>query len=273
MNLYRRSIKGVSLLEVMLVLVIGSGIMMMAMSQYQSMRRDSDVEQINFNVDQIFQAAADFYHANCRVQTDPVTGQVEGTGKLDPRYIDDDGNASPPDNPYPITVSELMTAGFMTNTLPLNPLIETSGLNGGYVVQFNQFTPAPDRTVLTSLSTTPVKLGQIIIWRIQVAVELHDVAKAASYKNLLRADCLSTLDSSGTSVTPCSEVTSVPTAAPVYAVWERLPSFAVPGSNSGLWMTNAVNKEFTQLYDTQSIVLLGGLPESSYPQQYYLCGS
>lgn len=273
MNLYRRSIKGVSLLEVMLVLVIGSGIMMMAISQYQSMRRDSDVEQVNFNVDQIFQAAADFYQANCRIQIDPVTGQVNGTGKLDPRYKNSSGTASTPSNPYPITITELTSGGFLRNTLPLNPVIQNTGLNGGYVVQFNQFTPAPDRTVLTSLSTTPVKLGQIIIWRIQVAVELHDVAKATSYKNLLRADCLSTLDSSGTSVTPCSQVTSAPTAAPVYAVWERLPSFAVPGSNSGLWMTNAVNKEFSQLYETQSIVLLGGLPESSYPQQYYLCGS
>lgn len=271
MKLYRRSIKGVSLLEVMLVLVIGSGIMMMAMSQYQSMRRDSDAERLIFNVDQIFQAAANFYQANCRVQTSPTTGQVNGTGKLDPRYKNSSGTASTPSNPYPITITELTTDGFMTNTLPQNPLIQTSGLNGGYVVQFNQVTPIPDRTMTTYAATT-VNLGQIIIWRIQVAVELRDITKAQSYKNLLRADCLSTIGT-GNTVTPCAQVTSAPTTAPVYAVWERLPSFAVPEANSGMWMTNAVNKEFTQQYETQSILYLSGQPTSSYPQQYYLCGS
>lgn len=271
MKLYRRGIIGVSLLEVMLVLVIGAGILIMTMRQYQSIRHDADVDRVLYNVDLIFQGAANYYQANCRVQIDPVNGQVNGTGTLDPRYINSTGSAVAPANPYSVTVSNLVTNGFLDAAPSQNPLIQNTGLNKGYMVQFNEVTPIPDRTIVTPTST--VKLGQIITWRIQVAVQLHTVKTAASYKNLLRADCLSTLDSSGTTVTPCSQVTSVPTAAPIYAVWERLPSFAVPGSNSNMWTTNAVNKEFTQLYETYNMLYLIGVPASSYPQQYYLCGS
>ncbi|HTM63883.1 MAG TPA: hypothetical protein VL360_05220 [Gammaproteobacteria bacterium] len=272
MIVIRDSMAGVTLLEVMLVLVIGSAILAVGMNQYQAMRRDSDVNAAMYNVDQIFQAAADFYQANCRIQISPATGQVNGTGKLDPRYIASDGTPATPPNPYPITITELRTDGFLNVTLPVNPIIASTGVNGGYMVQFNMVTPPPDRTLVTSSGTT-IKLGQIIMWRTQVAIQLNDQTKANTYMNAMGADCISILGADGQTVTPCRELGAVPVGATLYLVWERLPSFAVPASNSNLWMTNARVKGFTQQYDTTNSTSLGNVPAGSYPAQYYLCGS
>lgn len=258
----RSGIQGMSLLEVMLVLAIGSGIIVLGLRQYESLKRDSDASQLLYNVDQIFQAAADYYQANCRRQIDPLTGLAVGTaGTLDPDYTPQ------PTNPYSISVADLISGGYLTAKLPSNPLVNESGSNGGYVVQFNLVTPVPDRTVVTSSGST-VKLGQIIMWRIQVAANLKNATTATSYKNILRADCLSAPSATGTAISPCSDGVSG-----TYVVWERLPSFAVPESNSNLWMTNATVKKFNQLYQTYPMLYLMGLPTSYYPQQNYLCGS
>lgn len=265
MKRLRRSVEGMSLLETMLVMVLGAGIIMLGLRQYQSIKIDSNVQQVIYNADQIFQAAAFYYQANCRRQIDPLTGAVVGTaGTLDP--------ASSPANPFPVTVADLRTAGFLVHPLPLNPIVKTSGLNGGYMVQFNKVVPVPDRTMVTSSGDT-VKLGQITMWRVQVAVQLAVNSTATQYKNLLQADCLSTLNSLGTGVTPCSEIGAVPTGGIIYAVWERLPSYASPQSDSNLWVTNAAVKMFKQLYEAYPDRYLAGLPTSSYPSQNYLCGS
>src|SRR3990167_6219050 len=131
--------QGVTLIEVMLVIAIATSLTLMVMKQYQMMKRDSDVQQVNYNVDQIMDAAARYYQANCRVQVDATTGQVVGTaGTLDPAH------APPPSNPFIITVAALRAAGYLTAVLPPNPIVNEAGANNGYMVQFNQVTPIPD---------------------------------------------------------------------------------------------------------------------------------
>jgi prepilin-type N-terminal cleavage/methylation domain-containing protein len=56
---------GVTLLEVMLVIAIAGSILAMGISQYQSMQRDSNVRQVQANVDTLFNAMAYWYKANC----------------------------------------------------------------------------------------------------------------------------------------------------------------------------------------------------------------
>ena len=120
----RRRMLGVSLMELIIVLALISGIMMLAFRQYESMKRDSDANQLLYNVDQIFQAAADYYQANCRRQINPSTGLTVGTaGTLDPDYT------PAPTNPYPVSVTSLRSGGYLTATLPPNPLVDSSGGN------------------------------------------------------------------------------------------------------------------------------------------------
>jgi hypothetical protein len=265
---------GVTLVEFMLVLAVASSIIMLAMKQYRMLKVDSDVNQVLVDVDQIFQAASYFYQANCKMQQDPVNGPIGGTGQLDPSYFPAPPAAptpTPPANPFPITVTDLRSGGFLTSKVMLSSIINTNSVNDGFMVQFNM--NSSDRTFDTTPPVTTVKLGKIIVWRIQVAALLRDPSKALQYKNLFRADCLSTLDPSGTTVTPCSVIGAGVPSPPIYVVWTRLPSYATPESNSNAWITNASMKEFNQLYETYPVSYLQGVPASSYPAQNYLCGS
>ena len=267
----KKNVAGVTLLEIMLVLVIASGIIMLGLKQYNSMRVYGNAAQVQGNVDNLFQAAAFYYHANCQRQIDPVTmNQVNAAGTLDPDYIDPVTTLpAPPSNPYPVPITTLLSAGYLPASPIANAMINDSSANS-YIIQFNQETPAPDRILNTP--TGPVKLGKIINYTIQIAVELKDPKKANVYQKLLNAECLSRLI--GTVVMPCSSAWWVPPVGGViYAVWERQPSFAVPNSQSDLWQTNMVNKEFNQFYTTKPVSYLGSLPAASYSQQNYLCGS
>lgn len=258
----RFNVSGYTLIETMLAMVIAGYILSLGIRQYQSMKFDADVNQLKYNVDQVFEAAAEYYSANCKRQMSAVSGPVAGTGTLDP--------ANTPLSPYVVTLTSLRTDGYMTAALPRSNIINNNGYQNGYIVQYNLVNPPPDRTAINSDGTTS-NLGKIMIWRAQVAVELRETAKATMYKNLTGADCVSTIDVSY--VTPCSELSSTPTSPPLYLVWERLPSFAVPEANSNLWTTNATNKQFNQLYETYPVIYLKSVPPDQYPQQYYLCGS
>lgn len=261
MGKHKQNHIGVTLVEVMLVLAVGSSILLFGVKHYKTLKLDADVRQLQYNVDKLFQAGADYYQANCRRQVNPTTGAVIGTtGTLDPDYT------TAPTNPYPVTVASLITDGYLTGTLPLNPLVNNDGTNGGYFVQFNRVTPDADRTTTLSTGET-VNIGRIIVWRVQVSVELKNATTASVYKNLLGADCLSTTDGNN-GVKPCSEG-----ASGNYVVWERLPSFAVPSSHSNYWMTNAMVKQFNQLYQTLPVLYLSSVSSTYYPQQNYLCGN
>lgn len=259
----QRNASGFTLIEVMLVLVISASLLMVGYQFYLSIRSDADILQVQYNVDRIFSAASEYYQANCRQQknADPKLPAPSLTATLDP--------ANSPTSPFAVTVSSLRTAGFLDATLPMNRYIDASTLNGGYVVQFNE-APANDRMV------NGKKMGNIYIWTIQVAVAVRAPNKASplAIVRLLGADCASNAGATAGTVNSCNSGIPANTGSTVYAVWERLPSFAAPNAETNTWIGNAEVKSFTQLYTNSNIG--GGIPGPSGVQanyQNYLCGS
>lgn len=268
---------GVTLLEVMLVLVIGAAILFMSVQQYLTYRHDADAYQVQSNVDTVFQAMSAYYRMSCYGTTDDSYQMVPGT--LNPA-----ASAPPtvPTSPMPISIStDLIDNGFLSTPMPLNPFVKTTGAGAnafnGYVAQFNPVTPAQNR--LTCMAgtnaTSPVdpnctstqSVGQIITWKSQVAVQLNNPTpgEAKVYLNLLGGDCLSSL--AGNIVTPCSSSGNTGT----FVVWERLPSAMNAKFASDYWQTMPTVSQFTQMYTTAPIMNL--TDGSSLPYQYYLCGN
>lgn len=255
---------GLTLLEIILVVSLASSILLLSIRQYESYKLDSDVQQVLYNVDQIFQAASYYYQANCKRQINQTTmTPIAGTGSLDP--------ANSPTNPKFIDAqADLVTPGYLKAPILFNPIVrymQGSEVLKSYSVQFNLVTPLPSRSVPLSAGGTG-NTGTIYVWKIQVAVALANPATAPQYLNLLRGDCLSHMIG-GSLVAPCPATPTPPTANDTYVVFSRLPSFATPGSQSGLEATNATVKQFTQQYETYPILYLldtGGVGQN------YLCG-
>lgn len=257
---------GVTVLEILLVLLTASGILLLSMRQYQSYKIDSDVNQVLYNVDQIFQAASYYYQANCRNQVNSSTSTpIAGSGTLDP--------ANSPTNPFPVLASDLLQNHYLSQAVPINPIVyndPSSTIMKSYVVQFNLVAPQAQRVVNLSGGGT-ANTGTIYVWKIQVAVRLENTATVRQYLSLLRGDCLSSY--TGSTVTPCpSTPAAVPSATDTYVVFERLPSLPSSKGNSGLNANNAAIKQFNQQYTTYPILYLtsGVTP---VPPQNYLCGT
>ena len=56
--------KGVTLIEVMLVLAIASLLILLGIRQYQSYKGDINIKQFNYDIDKIFKAMKEFYSTN-----------------------------------------------------------------------------------------------------------------------------------------------------------------------------------------------------------------
>jgi type II secretory pathway pseudopilin PulG len=269
----RRYERGVTLLEVILVLAIGAGILFLSLSQYQVFRQDADAQQLKANVDILFQAMSQYYKANCYGTynaydpntTAPYNALVPGT--LNPMNA-----TNPLPGPYYIDIQkDLIAGGYLPPnfTLPMTPLVNTSGASAanpysGYVLQFNA-------SVTMTRNPGPGNVGSVLIWQPQVAVLLQNTTQASAYLNYLQGDCLSQLK--GKIVTPCAS-----SSTGTYVVWARLPSYAETRSNSTLWQSKAVSNQFQQLYNTYPTVYLletvGTIPKTATTTQiqYYLCG-
>lgn len=262
----KKQYEGVTLIEVLLVLAIGAAILVLSLRQYESFRADADVQQLEYNVNNIFSAMSQFYKANCYGTTNPSTippnPAIQG-GKLNPVIS--------PTSPVAISINnDLIKNGFLSSLPPLSPIVDSSAGSGtnGYVTQFNEYTSP--RNVCTSTNcATSSSTGTIVIWKSQVAVSLKDTATAQQYLNLLNGDCLSS--ATGSTVTPC---TPGSTGTGNYVVWERLPSFSASQSNSETWMLNPIVNQFTSLYNNYSNVYTltsgGKIPVNQ--TQYFLCG-
>lgn len=247
--------KGVSLIEVLLVMVIAAGILYYSTRQYLSYRRDADVYQLRYNVDLIFQAMTEYFRANCGKAGHPL-------------------NSVYPGQVLTVTLTQLQNGGFFTSKLAANPLVQQTTAQDGYLMQFNQISPPPRQiAVYSNPPQTPVipklvTIGNILLWQAQVAVNLKDASTAKQYQQLLQATCLS-IAAGGEIVTPCLAGPSL--AGAQYAVWERLPSFSSSVVNSTYWTTLPVVKQFTQMYTTYSILLLTSGVSSV--NQYFVCGT
>lgn len=252
-------IEGVTIFEIMLVLVIMAGILYFSISQYLLFRRDADIRIVQSNVDMLYDSMVKYFYANC---DDPTVDRV-----LYSYY---------PQQYYPLRLNTLINSQYLilppNQLMPFSPIVNVKGKDQGYMLQFNQFvnkTPPPvlpQRTIQVSPDGTTVNAGSIILWQIQVAVELQDKTNAKLYKNLLGADCLS--NASGNYVIPCEDA---PANADQYAVWMRLPGLGSSEANSSYWQTKPLLRQFNQMYGTDPILSL--TYETSLTQtQYYRCG-
>ena len=89
MKVQKQSV-GVTLLEVMLVLVVATSLLILALRTYYLFRFQAQEQQIAYTVDQTFRAMTGFYQANCRQTLDQdATPQSEGA--LDPLVTDVSG--------------------------------------------------------------------------------------------------------------------------------------------------------------------------------------
>lgn len=265
----KKAHEGATLIEVILVIVIGAVILYMSIQQYLSYRRDADTAQVIANINTLFQAMTGFYKQECY---GVAPNGILTPGKLNPT------NPTTPPSIYPINiVSDLTDTGYLTTNIPLNPLINPTGPGTkGYVTQFNQNTTTLDREICmtgTGATKGPYDLncatrrnvGEIVLWTAQVAVRLNNPAQATQYLNLFAGDCLSS--ASGTTVTPCASSGNTGN----YVVWERLPSNANTKASSGVWPTMPSVSQFKQMYTTYPI--LGLTNGSLISNQYYYCGN
>jgi prepilin-type N-terminal cleavage/methylation domain-containing protein len=273
--------RGVTLLEMMLVIVIGAMLLTFGFRQYLMYRDDADARLLMNNVNALMLATAKFYQANCYGQSSPSGGAIVNTGRLHP--------ASNPPLYYSVSIpNRLIADGYLSSNLatvfPLNPIVNETGSNTyGYVVQLNSYR---QNRLLCTAGTNAVlgandpqcastrQTGQSIIWKIQVSVLVRDETKINAYKNILGADCASSY--SGNVVYPCAANRSGP-----YLVWERMPSsVATDGmqTQSSPGMNQMVN-QFTQLYRNYPAQVTAGNPQGFAPpsnsvrRQYFVCGS
>ena len=276
---------GITLMEALLVLAIAAAIMVLSMRQYQTYRIDADMNQLTYNVKVLAQAAARYYYANC------------DKGTLDPR------NLPAGTTVYPLNITnDLITPQYLPQMVAQNPLVDSSGPGNGYSVQFNATTS--NRTVCTQTSggncvaSTPV--GTIVQWTIQVSVLLKNPSIINMAQGKLNAECTSSANTNN-SVESCLQAPSFfaicftlrsmpfglgnaaanslgcpvgtnPASYNNYLVWTMAPSFVSKETQSPLWVTNPVVKQFKQLYTTYNLNdLTTGNHSPEY--QYYLCGS
>lgn len=263
----KKQVLGVTLLEIILVLAIGAAILLLSLRQYESFRADSDLQQVQYDINKIFAAMSEFYKVNCYGTYNPNVSPPNPplqAGALNPM------RSSAPPNPYPINMTtDLITKGYLTQKPALNPLIDASTGAGtdGYILQFNEYHSPKYACLTTAPCASPVQVGTIVIWKPQVAILLKDSATAQQYLDLLTGDCLST--ASGNTVQPCTPGNK---GTGNYVVWERLPSLSSSEANSTLWMMNPLVKQFTSMYNTYPLGTLTGGQLPNNQTQYFLCG-
>lgn len=210
---------GATLLEVILVLGIIGVVFVMGVNVYRSFQNTFQTQQVIYNVDQLFEAAANYYKANC------AAGSISPNQPdfLSPYQAVSTGAVTYPpaaDAYYPISiVSVLLANGYLQNWHPANPLVDPSGGESGYIVQLNPIvstapvpvnacvviTPGTPCLPITPAniaspgqaysaaptSTVPTTQAQVVTWVLQVAVKMKPQSKIAAYAALLGADCMS----------------------------------------------------------------------------------
>lgn len=277
--------QGVTLLEIMLVIVIVAGLIYLSMQQYVAYRKSADAHQVRSNVDVLFEAMNSYYKSNCYGQTSN-TSTPSRWGTLNPNAPSNP--LSTPNFPIDIT-NDLRNNGFLTLTIPTNSIVDNpTGQDSGYVLQFNLKTtprtvctqPVVEGKPIVSLepsgncAATNATMGTIVSWQAQVAVKIKDTKDINTYMNEMGADCISNL--SGTYVVPCSQVPANQKTAD-YVVWQRSPSLGSFYNGSPYWSFNHIVTQFTNSYRTYNSSYLmetsGKINAgSSTTTQYFVCG-
>ncbi len=282
--------RGISLLEVLLVIAIASSILLMGLRVYQQYSVDAYAQQVKYTVDQVFQAMAHYHQVNCQNLVGP-DGKVTRKGDLS------FSSSAPPKQPHVIDIeNDLLTDPnnqgnvFLPTWQPLNPLIDPTAGTKGFFAQFNPPSKLDQRMVYycqnlnqdlggvnkcdpSALQPLQQNTPTILLWSIQVAIKLNtqDPDKQQMYMNLLGADCISTLQGTN-EVAPCSSASnpSGGSSSGGYLVWSRLPSMASPNTTSSLWESTPLLTQFNRQYQMDEVYEFNN---SSYASQtYYTCG-
>jgi len=260
--------KGVTLLEVMLVLLIGSLLILLAVRQYQQYQLEQYALQLKYNVDSLLQAMSYYYRANCE------------TGKLSPSQL---VPFPPTQLAYSLSLDKNDFVGYLPNNFqPMNPLVDNSVDDYGYSTQFNFFQVGQKNanacfsfwgTGATPVGcNTPAAIPDTVVvgWQLQVIVKMSNPATTTNYLGLTGADCaVDESDLPTNKVVDCSKKNTDST--PTYLVWQRSPSFATPAVSSSAWMSTPVLKMFNLQYthDPMFELYMNNTATTSY---YYLCG-
>lgn len=239
---------GITLTEVLLVFAIGVSMVMLSVQQYQTYRLSADAAAIKYNVDLLAQAATFYYLANCNLNSAPSTYALR-----------------PNLSASTVTVNistTLAGSSYLTNTLPMNPLVDngtTPNQYAGYSLQFSKL-------------TSTVETGTIVQWQAKVGVKLKKVKYATYLKNLTNATCVTT--KSGSSLRAC-DAPGTPSDSNAYLAFDFLPSIGTtPETQSGFWQAGANLLEFKQMYTTYpKSYLMGSDGKTPSSTQYFYCGS
>lgn len=259
---FMRKQQGVTLIEVILVLMISTAILYLSIQQYLSYRQDADIARVRYNVDMLFNALTNYFRANCKNSSSPFYNYYFGRS-------------------FAVDMATLTNNGYLTTPIPDNPLVDNTAAGGGYVMQFNQYQlstgtnpPLPSRTIFMSSASgagagRTVDVGYILVWQAQVAVKLINPSLAESYKGAMGANCISSGSTGwgGYIVMPCD----LAKGATDYLVWSRSPSYSSSTANSPYWLSLPLVKEFSQMYSTDPILILTDQTQTG--SQFYRCGS
>lgn len=270
--------RGVTILEVLLVLVIMTSLILMGLRWYQTLQTENNYGVLKSDVDQLFLALRQYYQANC--------GTINN------------GTANPNNIFFPKsgTISSFVTppASGLQPYLPSNwprhtPIIDTASDNG-FTSQFNLYLPAsklPQKVqyVCYNFGTpacstqAPIPNSQIFIWQMQVAVKMLNPTEAYEYRATAGADCAASDISGGPIV--CSDNASIDPANATYLIWQRAPSDVPIEMRSPLWMYDPVLKEFKlqythdpmyEMYNPNTTIDYTQPPMDRVSYQNYLCG-
>lgn len=208
---------GITLIEVMLVMVIASTLILMGIRMYTQYQRDAEIIEMKYNIDALFQAMSKYYYANCNTS----------------QFLDTSNGS------IAVTMDTLKDGGYLTADIrAVSELLNTNNA-APYMMQFN---PSTQRYLYDGNN-----MGNVAVWSMQITVDTTrkgnwgtDSGRAA-LSSMMGADCMSgkmTLDGSGMQINyPCRAATipSVPNPKPS---WERMMSnVGVNALSTSYWMT------------------------------------
>jgi prepilin-type N-terminal cleavage/methylation domain-containing protein len=262
------SIKGVTLLEVMLVLAIAATLIVMSFQFFYRYRTQNAYDQIKNNVDTLFEGMRRFFYVNCQ------------EGVLSPLH-----NPAPSLNdPFSIDIKTLLIdKSFLSTTWPIeSSRTDIAYAYQGYSAKFIPKQIETGRKMTACYNFNDSKGVQcyegkidypqniILNWQMQVVVKMTTWNEAQALYIYLGANCVKKDAPSDTTPVDCSSSDS----DGEYVVFLSMPSI----SSSDLSMTMPVVKNFNLLYTHDPMYELynrnigTGTDSTDKKYRYYLCG-
>jgi prepilin-type N-terminal cleavage/methylation domain-containing protein len=205
---------GVTLLEVMLALAVGSALLIFSLKLVYEWQNQAAIINLNSEVDEIFLAMNAFYQANCS----SYKADCSTTGLLSEACV----------STVPVVaVLGKATSNSLTNYLsaypfPANPLVnntDTANSDHGFAATFVQVGSGRSPSYSQGVQT-----GTIIIWIEQVSVLFANPALVPKYYGReLEASCIAV----GGGVGGPQTCTFPSPSAGNYLAWWRIPSSAI----------------------------------------------